>query len=84
MKKIFILIFCAILICTILTACAPPQQKNLLNYQRKYSNYNNNQKGTENTYNSRIIDLSEGPKLNYDKAIGPRDLNFDVTVKTRY
>lgn len=75
---LLILSFVAIFV----SACTPQSQKpNLIQSKRRFEQYVNPQARQEN---SNAVDLSEGPKLNYNHKIGPKDLNFDIKIVDPY
>ena len=79
MKNYSLLIACLLTSCLLLSGCnAAPNSP--IKYERKLGKYfedNNKQVGG-------VIDLSEGPKLRYNAAFGPKDLNFDFKIINPY
>ena len=49
--------------------------------QRRFAKYVEPQKTQTNTVS---IDLSEGPKLNYNQEMGPQSLDFDIKIVDPY
>ena len=82
MKKNFV--FCIMLIFTIVltTACTNKQanKPNMIQSKRRFAEYVEPQQGG----NSKAVDLSEGPKLNYDKKLGPQNPEFDIKIIDPY
>lgn len=79
MKKFSILVLCLIVMSLFLSACTTTT-KSPIKYERKLGKYFQN----ENTPQGEMIDLSEGPRLNYDGNLGPKDLNFEMKLITPY
>ena len=79
MKKYGLLIVCLLVSSVLLSACntAP---KSPIKYERKLGKYFEE----DNKQVGGFIDLSEGPKLNYDARLGPNDLNFDFKIENPY
>ena len=81
MKKICILLLMSIFVCSISSGCATKKQKpNMVQAQRRFAKY----MAPQQTPNGSIIDLSEGPKQNYDAKFGPQSVNFDITIVDPY
>ena len=82
MKKKFV--FCLILIftCIFTTACTNKQanKPNMIQSKRRFAEYVGAQQGED----YKAIDLSEGPKLNYDKKLGPKNLDFEIKIIDPY
>ena len=84
MKKFAILLLCLVFSVCLLTACGN-NKKDTINYNGRLKQYIPNEKtNTQKSTSSRIIDLSEGPKVKYDKNLGPADVNFDIKIKNPY
>ena len=79
MKKCGLILLSLIIFSLILSACKTPSNSTI-KYERKLGKYFDK---TENT-SGRMVDLSEGPKLQYDAKFGPRDLNFDIKIVNPY
>ena len=82
MKKtaIFLIMLSFVCICT--TACtnqSKPKQ-NLIQHQRRFAKYLD----SEQQKNPNAIDLSEGPKQNYNAKFGPQNLEFDIKIVDPY
>ena len=82
MKKFIALIFLFVLIISVTTACSHKvkQKANLIQSKRRFAEYME----PSSTAKPNTIDLSEGPKLNYDANLGPRSLNFDIKIIDPY
>ncbi|MBR1775829.1 hypothetical protein IJ750_01980 [bacterium] len=50
--------------------------------QRRFAKYVEPQSG--NTNATGTIDLSEGPRQNYDRNLGPQNINFDIKIVDPY
>lgn len=81
MKKISILILfvCAALI--MMTGCTA-KKNSTINYQGRFKKYMSSQSQVNRTPAS--IDLSEGPKTNYEGRLGPSDVNFEFKIQDPY
>ena len=82
MKKIlsFIIMFSLVSVCT--TACSnqhKPKQ-NMIQSKRRFAQYLD----SEEQKNPNAIDLSEGPKQNYNAKFGPKNLEFDIKIVDPY
>ncbi len=82
MKKfsVFFLVLAFIVVCT--TACTNSSNKkpNMIQSKRRFENYVNPQSQKD----PHVIDMSEGPKLNYDAKFGPKAPEFDVKIVDPY
>lgn len=78
MKKNGLIILSLLIFCSFLSACTP-QHEPAIKYERKLGKYLENNEPTGST-----IDLSEGPKTNYNAKFGPKDLNFDMKIVNPY
>lgn len=82
MKKviIFIMMFSFISVCT--TACTGQyvSKQNMVQSKRRFAQYLE----TKEQGNPNAIDLSEGPKQNYNAKFGPKNLEFDVKIVDPY
>ena len=83
MKKylILLLMFSFISICT--TACGiqnRPKQ-NMIQSTRRFAKYLEPQ---EQQSNPNAIDLSEGPRQNYNAKFGPKNIDFDIKIVDPY
>ena len=82
MKKTFVLFLMLSFISVCTTACTNQRnpKKNMIQSKRRFAQYVEPQ----NQKDPNSIDLSEGPKLQYDKAMGPKNLNFDIKIVDPY
>lgn len=80
MEKYCLFIVCLLVSCLLFSGCDVKQAKSPINYQRRLEKY----LPTETVKSAKTIDLSEGPKTRYDAKFGPKDLDFDIKVHTRY
>ena len=79
MKKYGLFIVCLLFSSLLLSACTAVS-KSPLKYERRLGKYIEGEQHT----GSKVIDLSEGPKLKYNASFGPRDLNFDIKIVNPY
>ena len=84
MKKIGLLCACILISTVLLSACQVKQKSSTINYKRRFEAYIPSNNVQNNNTSVHTIDLSEGPKLKYQADLGPRDLNFDIKLQTRY
>lgn len=83
MKKIISFLLMLSFIASVTSACAPHKQKpNMIQSKRRFEKYVSPQAQQQSSGSS--IDLSEGPKTNYNHKLGPNDLNFDVKIVDPY
>ena len=80
MKKICTLLLLASFIIVGTSACTHKQKPNMVQSQRRFEKYINEQNNGSGT----VIDLSEGPKQNYDRNMGPQNINFDIKIVDPY
>ena len=82
MKKYSVLIVC-LLISTLLLSACNIQSQSPIKYKRRIEKYlpSSNSSSTSQT---GMVDLSEGPRQNYDARFGPKDLNFDIKIVNPY
>ena len=78
MKKFWTLFLAVVFFSTFTTACTDRPKQNLIQSKRRFAEY------VEPQSDSGRIDLSEGPKLNYDANLGPKNLNFDIKIVDPY
>ena len=85
MKKTMSVFLCLCLVLTgvILSGCSSKSKQPTINYHRRLQNYLPSDDGSKSA-TPGTIDLSEGPKTQYDSKLGPNDLNFDITIKNPY
>jgi len=81
MKKICSFLLILTLICTLTSACTQKKKENLIKSERRFEKYMAPQTSSDNT---NSIDLSEGPKTNYNANFGPKNLNFDIKIVDPY
>ena len=81
MKRYLLLLVCLLVSSLLLSACTSMSANSTIKYERKLGKYF---ESTENKPQGGVIDLSEGPKLNYDARLGPNDLNFDFKIENPY
>ena len=82
MKKFLTFIILLIFVCFFATSCTyrNGQKQNLIQSKRRFANY---VEGSQQSDPNRI-DLSEGPKLQYDQKLGPKNLDFDIKIIDPY
>ena len=80
MKKIliFLIMFSMISACT--TACTNKQKPNMIQSKRRFAEYLEPQQQKD----PNRIDLSEGPRQNYNAKFGPKNLDFDIKIVNPY
>ena len=80
MKKIliFLIMFSMISACT--TACTKKEKPNLIQSKRRFAEYLEPQQQKD----PNMIDLSEGPRQNYNAKFGPKNLDFDIKIVNPY
>ena len=82
MKKTIFVLVCFVMANMFLTGCAVKNNNQTIQYQRRLQHYL--PANTPGQSQSRTIDLSEGPKTQYDAKLGPGELNFDIKIKNPY
>ena len=82
MKKVCVFLLMLSFTATFTSACTQKQKQSMVQAKRRFAQYVEPQK--TNTSSTKTIDLSEGPKLNYDANLGPRSLNFDIKIVDPY
>ena len=80
MKKICTLILISSVFSLCVSACNFQPDNSMVKTQRRFAKYIIPQKEKQ----GGVIDLSEGPKLNYDAYFGPQKLNFDFKIINPY
>ena len=82
MKKTAVLFIMLSLVCVLTTACSKQkeQKQNMIQSKRRFAEYVEPQ----NKKNPNTIDLSEGPKQNYNAKFGPKNLDFDIKIVDPY
>ena len=82
MKKFLTISILLIFISTITTACSnnTKPKANMIQSKRRFAEYV--EPGQQGDY--KAIDLSEGPKLKYDKRLGPQNPEFDIKIVDPY
>lgn len=82
MKKTAVLFIMLSLVCVLTTACSKQkeQKQNMIQSKRRFAEYVEPQ----NQKNPNTIDLSEGPKQNYNATFGPKNLDFDIKIVDPY
>ena len=82
MKKICVFLLMLSFITTFTTACTHKPKQSMVQSKRRFAQYVEPQKA--NYGNAKTIDLSEGPRLNYDAKMGPQNLNFEIKIVDPY
>ena len=82
MKKIFAFFLLLIFINVCTTACTSTasSKPNMIQSKRRFAEYIE----PHRQKNPNAVDLSEGPKLNYDAKFGPKSLDFDIKIVDPY
>ena len=84
MKKTCFLLIFAFISSMLLSACESMHGSNIVKTERRLGKYLQGGSTTTEKKSSGMIDLSEGPKLNYDAHFGPQNLNFDIKIVNPY
>lgn len=81
MKKTIIFLIMLSLVCVGTTACTNQKKpkKSMVQAQRRFAKYLEGEQKNPNA-----IDLSEGPKQNYNANFGPNNLEFDIKIVDPY
>ena len=82
MKKFLTLLMLLIFVSVFTTACndQPKPKQNMIQAKRRFADYVEPQQQKD----PNTVDLSEGPRLKYDKRIGPQNLDFDIKIIDPY
>ena len=82
MKKVLTFLVMLSFVCVCTTACTNQgkQKPNMIQSKRRFAEYVEPQ--TQKDPNR--IDLSEGPRQNYDAKFGPKSLDFDIKIVDPY
>ena len=78
MKKYCLLVICLVVLSMLCSACSTTSNSPI-KYQRKLEKY-----FKPSTAPTGMVDLSEGPKFNYNAKFGPKELNFDIKIVNPY
>ena len=83
MKKTLTLLIMFSLICVCTTACTKQQKpkQNMIKAERRFAKYLNEEHQQQNP---NAIDLSEGPRQNYNAKFGPQNPEFDIKIVDPY
>ena len=81
MKKICSILLILMFICTFTSACTQKKKENMVKSERRFEKYMTPQASSDT---ATSIDLSEGPKTNYNANFGPKNLNFDIKIVDPY
>ena len=82
MKKALTFLIMISLACLCTTACSKQKKpkQNLIKAERRFAKYLDG----EQQKNPGAIDLSEGPKQNYNANFGPKSPEFDIKIVDPY
>ncbi len=80
MNKICSFIICISVLSLCVSACTIKKEEPMIKSQRRLGKYLQPQENKDGS----VVDLSEGPKLNYDAHFGPKNLNFDFKIVNPY
>ena len=82
MKKIFVFLSILSIISVCTTACTNKigNKPNMIQSKRRFAEYVEPQAQKD----PNTIDLSEGPKQNYNAKFGPKNLEFDIKIVDPY
>ena len=82
MKKVFVFFVMLFFISVCTTACTSnsASKPNLIQSKRRFAEYIEPSQQKD----PNMIDLSEGPKQNYNAKFGPKNLDFDIKIIDPY
>lgn len=80
MKKIFSLLLFVSVLCVCTSAC-DNNSGSMVKSERKFAKYMNSENKDDH---SGMIDLSEGPKVQYNANFGPKAPSFDFKIVDPY
>lgn len=82
MKKALTILIMFSLVCLCTTACSKQKKpkQSMVRAERRFAKYLDG----EQQKNPNAIDLSEGPKQNYNANFGPQNLEFDIKIVDPY
>ena len=82
MKKICVFLLMLSFIVTVTSGCkvTTKQKPNMIQSKRRFAEY----VGPQGNLNKNVVDLSEGPRQNYDARLGPQNINFDIRIVDPY
>ena len=81
MKKICALIVFVLTLMMLTSACHIKRVDNsMVKAERRFAKYVE----TPQRADSQYVDLSEGPRIKYDRYVGPQNLNFDFKIVDPY
>ena len=80
MKKYCLLLLCLFFMNILLSGCNLKDNQPMVKSERRLGKYIKQ----EAVKSGKTIDLSEGPKLKYDRNFGPSDVNFDFKIVNPY
>ena len=78
---ILVIIVMFFFVTMVFCACNKTPKASMVQATRRFAQYTELQNKANN---SGYVDLSEGPKLNYDANLGPKKLNFDFKIVDPY
>ena len=83
MKKICVFFLLLSFIAALSSGCTQKTSKkpNMIQSKRRFASYVEPQ--TEQK-DKTVVDLSEGPRLNYNGTLGPQNLNFEIKIVDPY
>ncbi len=81
MKKFCVFILCISTFTFLVSGCTIKQQTgSMVKSKRRFAQYME----PENKQPEGVVDLSEGPRQNYDARFGPKNLEFDIKIVDPY
>ena len=83
MKKICVFLLMLSFISAVTSGCSlkPSKKPNMIQSKRRFAEYVGESKPVKD---KNVIDLSEGPKLDYSGNLGPKNLNFEIKIIDPY
>ncbi len=80
MKKLVSILLTATMLSICLSACTANQKTPMVNSQRRLGKYFQ----AEENKDGSVVDLSEGPKLDYNANFGPKTPSFEFKIINPY
>ena len=84
MKKKINLILILIFLCTMTSSCKIQHEAVVIKSKNTFNDLKQKTHIENTKIYDNVVDLSEGPRLNYDRYLGPKQLNFDFKIIAPY
>ena len=81
MKKICIFFLILSFVAAVTSGCTKKTKPNMIQSKRRFADYVGDPQSVKS---KNVIDLSEGPKLDYSGSLGPQNLNFEIKIVDPY